>query len=137
MPKRGALKIETFFAESRVFGLFRDYQRLEEEVVRSLREQRLSFRQALLLVAIYVEKDGVGPGALVAAFRLPKSQISEGISALESRGFVRRCLDESDGRRIRLELTARGRAFGAPLMSLFEVFERDLDANFRANVRLK
>jgi DNA-binding MarR family transcriptional regulator len=58
----------------------------------------------------HIPDDGaISLGELAGHLALPKSSASVVVKSLARRGFLRRARDESDERRLRIELTAEGR----------------------------
>ena len=56
---------------------------------------------------------GASPGDLIRDLRVSKQAASQLIDTLVVRGFLERRIDESDRRRLQIELTPRGRAAAA------------------------
>ena len=67
-------------------------------------------RLAVRLVARFPR---ISPSDLAETLRLHRSTVTGVLQRLEERGFVRRAADPRDGRRARLELTAKGRSLDA------------------------
>ncbi len=63
----------------------------------------------LLLVRLVAMKPGCSPGEAAEALRLHAGTVTRLVTGLEALGMMRRTGHGEDGRRVRLDLTARGR----------------------------
>jgi DNA-binding MarR family transcriptional regulator len=70
--------------------------------------------QQRLVIRILGAESRLSPGQLAELLHLDPSTVSGIIKRLEKRRLVRRTEDPSDGRRVIVELTVRGRALDAP-----------------------
>lgn len=104
------MRIESFLQQSPVFQASRIARRMEASLNLILREEELTFFEALILAAIFFEKKGGGkPSELAETFQTTRGNVSHCISSLEAKGLVRRRIDPEDARAFQLVLQAAGR----------------------------
>jgi len=73
-------------------------------------DERLSASQAQFLIyLLYHGQEGVGVRQLAQRFDLQHSTVSDSVTALEAKEYLRRLRSESDGRAVILQLTEKGR----------------------------
>ena len=104
------MRIESFLRQSPVFQASRIARRMEASLNLILREEGLTFFEALILVSIFFErKGGIKPSDLADTFQTTRGNVSHCISSLEAKGLVRRRIDPEDARAFQLVLQAAGR----------------------------
>lgn len=128
------MKIEDYLSQAPIFMLDRTSRTLLSSVSATLKPEKLSFLQSLVLVAIFFENDNSAlPSTLARSFQTTKANMSHCLSALERLGWVKRELREEDSRSYRISLTPDGRKKSIRLIKLYgdlqERFENQIGAN--------
>ncbi len=104
------MRIESFLRQSPVFHASRIARRMEGSLNAILREEGLTFFEALMLAAIFFEKKGgIQPSELARTFQTTRGNVSHCVSSLEAKGLVRRRIDPEDARAFQLALQPAGR----------------------------
>lgn len=104
------MRIESFLRQSPVFQASRIARRMEGSLNAILREEGLTFFEALMLAAIFFEKKGgIQPSELARTFQTTRGNVSHCVSSLEAKGLVRRRIDPEDARAFQLALQPAGR----------------------------
>src|ERR1700732_2885560 len=104
------MRIEAFLRQSPVFQASRIARRMVASLNAILREEELTFFEALILAAIFFEKKGgIKPSDLAESFQTTRGNVSHCISSLEAKGLVRRRIDPEDARAFQLVLQGAGR----------------------------
>jgi DNA-binding MarR family transcriptional regulator len=104
------MRIESFLRQSPVFQASRIARRMEASLNLILREEGLTFFEALILASIFFErKGGIKPSDLADTFQTTRGNVSHCISSLEAKGLVRRRIDPEDARAFQLVLQPAGR----------------------------
>jgi DNA-binding MarR family transcriptional regulator len=86
-----------------------------------LRDEGVTFFEALVLAAIFFEKKGgIKPSALAETFQTTRGNVSHCISSLEAKGLVRRRIDPEDARAFRLVLLPPGRKRAARVVGIMD-----------------
>lgn len=118
------MKVENYFNNSPVFSVIDLAKMTQNSLNIELKEQGLSYYQALILVSLYVEqRSNVIVKELVETFPLTKGAISQNISTLEEQKFVKR-ISSSDRRSTILRITSSGSNMAQKVMGIFERKER-------------
>lgn len=121
------MKIESYFKKSPVFQLIDFGRRMEDLVNEELSSLELSYFQALILVSIHVEgRTEIQFRELAQIFPISKGAISQNISLLEERGFLKR-ITHSDRRSSNLRITEKGVKVAFKALSVLERYEQRLD----------
>lgn len=127
------MKIDKFLAESPVFAIAKAARTVEANLNRTLRSEGLGFFQGLLLVAVFFEEAGrVSPSQLAASFSTTRGNVSHGLSALESRGLVKRQIDSDDARVLRISIRPDGRRCAMRLIKCFNTLEAKIESELGA-----
>ena len=127
------MKIENYFNNSPVFSLI-DLGRMTQNYINSdLKTLGLSYSQALILVSLFVEnRDNIIVKELVEVFPFTKGAISQNLSILEEKKYIKRH-SSNDRRNTLLKVTSAGKKLAQEIMSLLESreqsFEKLLDQN--------
>ena len=104
------MRIESFLRQSPVFQVNRVARKVEASLNAILRNEDLTFFEALVLAAIFFEKKTVvKPSGLAETFQTTRGNVSHCISSLEAKGLVGRRIDPEDARGFQLVLTLAGR----------------------------
>src|SRR6266481_8218883 len=104
------MRIEAFLRQSPVFQASRITRRMEGLLNAILREEGLTFFEALMLASIFFEKKGgIKPSDLAETFQTTRSNVSHCISSLEAKGLVERRIDPDDARAVQLVLRQQGK----------------------------
>lgn len=115
------MRIESFLKQSPVFQISRAARRLESLLTRILREEEVTFLEALVLAAIFFEKKGnIKPSELAETFHTTRGNVSHCISSLEAKGLVRRRMDPEDARAFQLSLQPAGRKRAARVVGILD-----------------
>jgi DNA-binding MarR family transcriptional regulator len=86
-----------------------------------LRDEGVTFFEALVLAAIFFEKKGgIKPSELAETFQTTRGNVSHCISSLEAKGLVRRRIDPEDARAFRLMLLPAGRKRAARVVGILD-----------------
>jgi DNA-binding MarR family transcriptional regulator len=93
-----------------------------------LREEGVTFFEALVLSAIFFEKKGgIRPSQLAETFQTSRGNVSHCISSLESKGLVKRRLDPADARALRLLLEPAGRKRAVRVVGVLDRMQRHFE----------
>jgi DNA-binding MarR family transcriptional regulator len=115
------MRIESFLKESPVFQISRSARRLDGLLNRILREEEVTFFEALVLAAIFFEKKrGIKPSELAETFQSTRGNVSHCVSSLEAKGLVRRRVDPEDARALHLTLQPAGRKRAARVVGILD-----------------
>jgi DNA-binding MarR family transcriptional regulator len=114
------MRIESFLKQSPVFQLSRSTRRIEGLLNRILRDEELTFMEALVLAAIFFEKKGVKPSDLAATFHMTRGNISHCVSSLEAKALVRRRINPEDARALQIMLLPAGRKRAARVVGILD-----------------
>ena len=125
------MRIEAFLRQSPVFQASRITRRMEGLLNAILREEGLTFFEALMLAAIFFEKKGgIKPSELAETFQTTRGNVSHCVSSLEAKGLVRRRIDPDDARSFRLVLQPVGKRRAVRVVGIFD----RMQAHFEKNV---
>ena len=133
------MKIENYFNNSPVFSLI-DLGRMTQNYINSdLKTLGLSYSQALILVSLFVEnRDNIIVKELVEVFPFTKGAISQNLSILEEKKYIKRH-SSNDRRNTLLKVTSAGKKLAQEIMSLLESreqsFEKLLDQNLMNHLK--
>ena len=115
------MRIESFLRQSPAFQISRTARRIDALLNRILRDEEMTFFEALVLAAIFFEKKGgVKPSELAETFHTTRGNMSHCISSLEAKGLVRRRIDPEDARAFQLMLLPAGRKRAARLAGILD-----------------
>jgi DNA-binding MarR family transcriptional regulator len=93
-----------------------------------LREEGVTFFEALVLAAIFFEKKGgIQPSQLAETFQTSRGNVSHCISSLEAKGLVKRRLDPDDARALRLVLEPAGRKRAVRVVGVLDRMQRHFE----------
>lgn len=115
------MRIESFLKQSPVFQITRSARRLDGLLTRILRDEEMTFFEALVLAAIFFEKKGgIKPSELAETFQTTRGNVSHCISSLEAKGLVRRRVNPEDARALQLTLQPAGRKRAARVVGILD-----------------
>jgi DNA-binding MarR family transcriptional regulator len=115
------MRIESFLRQSPIFQISRTARRLDALLTRILRNEEVTFFEALVLAAIFFEKKrGIKPSELAETFHTTRGNVSHCISSLEAKGLVRRRIDPEDARAFQLTLQPAGRKRAARVVGILD-----------------
>ena len=115
------MRIESFLKQSPVFQISHSARRIDALLNRILRDEEVTFFEALILAAIFFEKKGgIKPSELAETFQTTRGNISHCLSSLEAKGLVRRRIDPEDARAFQLMLLPAGRKRAARLVGILD-----------------
>jgi len=122
------MRIESFLNQSPVFQASRIARRMEASLNLVLRDEGVTFFEALVLAAIFFEKKGaIKPSALAETFQTTRGNVSHCISSLEAKGLVRRRIDPEDARALRLVLQPTGRRRAVRVVGILDRMQRHFE----------
>ena len=122
------MRIESFLSQSPVFQASRIARRMEASLNLVLRDEGVTFFEALVLAAIFFEKKGaIKPSALAETFQTTRGNVSHCISSLEAKGLVRRRIDLEDARAFRLVLQPTGRRRAVRVVGILDRMQRHFE----------
>jgi DNA-binding MarR family transcriptional regulator len=115
------MRIEAFLRQSPVFQTSRIARRNEASLNAILRDEGLTFFEALMLAAIFLEKkSGIRPSELAETFQTTRGNVSHCVSSLEAKRLVRRRIDQEDARSFRLVLEPVGKRRAVRVVGIFD-----------------
>jgi DNA-binding MarR family transcriptional regulator len=115
------MRIQSFLKQSPVFQISHSARRIDALLNRILRDEEVTFFEALILAAILFEKKGgIKPSELAETFQTTRGNISHCLSSLEAKGLVRRRIDPEDARAFQLMLLPAGRKRAARLVGILD-----------------
>jgi DNA-binding MarR family transcriptional regulator len=122
------VRIEAFLSQSPIVQITRAARRVEASLDVILREEGVTFFEALVLSAIFFEKKGgIRPSQLAETFQTSRGNVSHCISSLESKGLVKRRLDPADARALRLLLEPAGRKRAVRVVGVLDRMQRHFE----------
>jgi DNA-binding MarR family transcriptional regulator len=122
------MRIESFLRQSPIFQVSRVARRMEASLNLILRDEGLTFFEALVLAAIFFEKKGnIKPSYLAETFQTTRGNVSHCISSLEVKGLVRRRIDPDDARALQLVLQAAGRRRAVRVVGILDRMQRHFE----------
>jgi DNA-binding MarR family transcriptional regulator len=122
------MRIESFLRQSPIFQVSRVARRMEVSLNLILRDEGLTFFEALVLAAIFFEKKGnIKPSYLAETFQTTRGNVSHCISSLEVKGLVRRRIDPDDARALQLVLQAAGRRRAVRVVGILDRMQRHFE----------
>jgi DNA-binding MarR family transcriptional regulator len=98
--------------------------------------EELSVFEALLLAAIFLEKNGskkrggIKPSELAEAFQTTRGNVSHCISSLEAKGLVERRIDPEDARAFQLLLKPLGQRRAVRVVGILDRTQRRIEEQF-------
>jgi DNA-binding MarR family transcriptional regulator len=124
------MRIEAFLRQSPVFQASRIARRTEVSLNAILRDEGLTFFEALMLAAIFFEKKGgIKPSELAETFQTTRGNVSHCVSSLEAKGLVRRRIDPDDARSFRLVLQPVGKRRAVRAVGIFDRMQTHFEKN--------
>ena len=122
------MRIESFLKQSPAFQISHSARRIDALLNRILRDEEVTFFEALILAAIFFEKKGgIKPSELAETFQTTRGNISHCLSSLEAKGLVRRRIDPEDARAFQLMLLPAGRKRAARLVGILDRMQGQLE----------
>jgi DNA-binding MarR family transcriptional regulator len=124
------MRIEAFLRQSPIFQASRIARRTEASLNAILRDEGLTFFEALMLAAIFFEKKGgIKPSDLAETFQTTRGNVSHCVSSLEAKGLVRRRIDPEDARSFRLVLQPVGKRRAVRAVGIFDRMQTHFEKN--------
>lgn len=115
------MRIESFLKQSPVFQVGRSARKLETLLNQILRDEEVTFFEALVLAAIFFEKKGgIKPSELAETFQTTRGNVSHCLSSLEAKQLVRRRIDPEDARALQITLLPAGRKRAARVVGILD-----------------
>ncbi len=129
------MRIEAFLQQSPVVQAGRMARRMEASLNRALREEGVTFFEALVLAAIFFEKRGeIRPSMLAETFETTRGNVSHCVSSLEAKGLVERRIDPEDARAMRLLLKPLGRKRAVRVVGILDRMQRRFEESVGTKV---
>jgi DNA-binding MarR family transcriptional regulator len=127
------MRIEAFLRQSPAFQAGRIARSIEASLNVILRDEGLTFFEALMLAAIFFEKKaGIKPSHLAETFQTSRGNVSHCVSSLEAKGLVRRRIDPEDARSFRLALEPVGKKRAVRVVGIFDRMQTHFEKNVGA-----
>lgn len=124
------MKIEKFLSQNPSFQVVVAGNSIFNSVTADLKDLGLSMMEALVLVAIFFEKEKVArPTQIKEAFGISKANISHCIRSLEKKKLIKRAMHESDARGYVLSLSVKGHQTCTSVVSYFDKLQNRLERN--------
>jgi DNA-binding MarR family transcriptional regulator len=124
------MRIEAFLRQSPIFQASRIARRMEASLNAILRDEELTFFEALMLAAIFFEKKGgIKPSDLAQTFQTTRGNVSHCVSSLEAKGLVRRRIDPDDARSFQLVLQPLGKRRAVRVVGIFDRMQTYFEKN--------
>src|ERR1700733_14190444 len=124
------MRIEAFLRQSPAFQASRIARSMEASLNAILRDEGLTFFEALVLAAIFFEKKvGIKPSDLAETFQTTRGNVSHCVSSLEAKGLVRRRIDPEDARSFRLSLEPGGKRRAVRVVGIFDRMQTHFEKN--------
>ncbi len=122
------MRIEAFLSQSPIVQITRVARRAETSLNLVLRQEEVTFFEALVLAAIFFEKKGgIQPSHLAETFQTSRGNVSHCLSSLEAKGLVRRKIDPEDARALRLVLEPSGRKRAVRVVGILDRMQRHFE----------
>lgn len=122
------MKITKYLKDSPIFALYVASSALTTSLNSNFKKEELTFIQGLVLVAILLdEKNQITPGEISRGLGISKTSLSQILSNLETRGFVKRNIKEDDARSLSLSLSNLGVKKANRIVKFLDSFELDLE----------
>lgn len=115
------MKIQKYLEQSPIFALNAAYEAVIPSLNKQMKTGQLNLLQGLVLTALlFEEHTDVNPSTLAETFQTSRANISHILSELESRGYVRRVVNEKDARGFKIELKAEGKKKALTLVKFYD-----------------
>jgi DNA-binding MarR family transcriptional regulator len=122
------MRIESFLKQSPIFQANRMARRMDAALSEILKSEELSSFEAMVLVAIFLEKRGeTKPSELAVAFQTTRGNVSHCVSSLEAKGLVERRIDPEDARGFQLMLKPSGRRRAVRVVGILDRIQHQLE----------
>ena len=122
------MKISKYLKDSPVFALYETSSALNSSLNSHLKKEEITFIQGLVLVAILLdEKNHITPGEISKGLGISKTSLSQILSNLEARGYLKRILREDDARSLSISLSNLGLKKANKIVKFLDSFELDLE----------
>lgn len=122
------MRIEEYVKNSLPLAVAASYEAIWSDLNLRLREEKCSFLQALILIALFFEsrepRESVTPSQLAGSLGASRGNVSHSLSLLERRRLLRRELSASDARSYRLSLLPEGKNLACRLVGVLDRVER-------------
>ncbi len=118
------LKIEEYVRLSLPLAVASSYDAIWRDLNSKLRAENCNFLQAVILIAIFFEPEGlITPSRLSAVLRTTRANVSHCLSHLEKRRLIQRTMSLEDARSYRLRLRPEGHTLGLRLIRILDELE--------------
>jgi DNA-binding MarR family transcriptional regulator len=121
------MRIESFLQQSPAFQASRIARRMETSLNLLLKQEGLTFGEALTLAAIFLERKRVSPSELARTFETTRGNVSHLVSSLEAKRLVRRRINAEDARGFLLELEPAGRRRAARVAAILDRIQASME----------
>lgn len=128
------MEIDQYLRQSPIYLFNEIHQILFRDVKFLLKEKGVNFLQALIIITLFLERrkkkdlrKKISPGDIFKALKVSKGGMSQNLSFLEEKGWLKRVLDREDARSFSLELTELGELRALELMQIMELKEKNIE----------
>ena len=125
------MKIEDYLKSSELIRTVQSGRRIEKLIQRELREYKVTFPQALILISLLLEtSESTSPMQLSRSLHISKATLSQHLSFFESQGLIYRQFCNKDARKHFITLTHKGKIVANQVMYKFETTEKIIDREY-------
>jgi len=129
------MKIFQFQKRSLIYSLYHTNKLVQDDLSKRLQSHNLTFPQSLVLATLFFEgQDKLTPKDLEYSLHLSKSALSQILSQLEAKKFVKRVIKENDARSFMIQLTAQGKKISTKMISDFDVVENKIEKKIKGKM---
>lgn len=122
------MKIFQFQRNSLIYSIYQTNKVVQCDLALKLKVNNLTFPQSLVMATLFFEnREDLGPKDLEYSLDISKSALSQIISQLESKQYIKRCINEDDARSFRIILTSRGKKISRKMISDFDAIEKKVE----------
>lgn len=121
------MKLNRFIEQSLITNSYAVSAKIQA-VLKENTSSDLSFLACLILLGLHYEENGdVGPSRMSADFGFPRSRVSQEITKLTKKGYLKRQILASNASRVVLKLTRSGSEEARALVKTFSQLQRKID----------
>ncbi|OUR95453.1 hypothetical protein A9Q84_16605 [Halobacteriovorax marinus] len=124
------MKIFQFQKNSLIYSIYHSNKLIQNDLGVKLKERNLTFPQSLVLASLFFEKSELlSPKDLEYSLDFSKSALSQTLSQLEGKKFIKRKINEDDARSFTILLTQQGKKISAKMVGDFDLVEKKIEKN--------
>ena len=122
------MRIKVFLQHSPMFCVSLAARRFDTLPMRVLKEDNLTFLEALILAALFFASPNLEkPSHLATTFSATRGNVSHCISSLEAKDLIQRRIDTEDGRAYRLALKPQGQKAAMRVIGALGKLQREFE----------